>query len=204
MRDVREILIATDFSEEGDAALELAIEYARRFDARLHVFHVFSSEEADVTRLLADTAARARGRVIVEVASTGGDPADEILAYAAAHSIDLIVVGTHGRSGLSRVLLGSVAERVLRGSACPVLGVPGRMVERGAAAVPPAAAAATTSTRTCVVCATPSRDLICAPCRARTRQSARGAPALRRVHARILRSRGQRLCRLRRPGLPHP
>ncbi len=63
--------------------------------------------------------------VPVTVAGTGGDPAEEILGYAQRHPIDLIVVGTQGRTGVSRVLLGSVAERVVRGARCPVLVVPG-------------------------------------------------------------------------------
>jgi nucleotide-binding universal stress UspA family protein len=164
---VREILVATDFSDEAEAALRCAIEYARRFGARLHLLHVFSQGEVEVTRLLADAAALAAPGVPVIVSSTGGDPAEEILRYAQRHPIDLIVVGTHGRSGFSRVLLGSVAERVLRGARRPVLTVPsGAIAAAGAAAVPEVQAA---PERGCLVCATPSRDLICEPCRARIR-----------------------------------
>ena len=121
---VREILVATDFSDEAEAAVRLAVEYARRFGARLHVLHVFSHGEVEVTRLLADTAALAAPDVAVTMSSIAGDPAEEILHYAQRHPVDLIVVGTHGRSGFSRVLLGSVAERVVRGATTPVLTVP--------------------------------------------------------------------------------
>lgn len=121
---VREILVATDFSDEAEAAVRHAVDYARRFGARLHVVHVFSEGEVEVTQLLADTVALAAPDVPVTVSSTGGDPAEEILRYAQRHPIDLIVLGTHGRSGFSRVLLGSVAERVVRGAAIPVVTVP--------------------------------------------------------------------------------
>lgn len=56
---VREILIATEFSDEAEGALRVAVDYARRFGARLHLLHVFSAAEVDVTRLLADAAALA-------------------------------------------------------------------------------------------------------------------------------------------------
>jgi nucleotide-binding universal stress UspA family protein len=164
------ILVATDFSDEAEAAVRVAIDYARRLGAHLDILHVYSAGELDVTTLLADAAAQASPDVPVTVAGTGGDPAEEILRHAASHPIDLIVVGTHGRTGFSRLLLGSVAERVLRGARCPVLAVPARLeppvVE---AELEPAAPA-----RRCLVCATPSADLICAACRARIRGEALG------------------------------
>ena len=119
-----QILVATDFSDSAEAAFGVALDYARRLHARVRLMHVFSEGEFDVTRLLADAAARAEPDVPVTVTGTGGDPAEEILRYASRQPIDLIVVGTHGRSGVSRLLLGSVAERVLRGARCPVLVVP--------------------------------------------------------------------------------
>jgi K+-sensing histidine kinase KdpD len=110
------------------------------------------------------------------VAGTGGDPAEEILRYAGRQPIDLIVVGTHGRTGVSRVLLGSVAERVARGARCPVLVVPAP--PRSAAPAPSAAALddeeaeQPAPARPCLVCATPTHDLICGPCRAHIRGEA--------------------------------
>jgi len=171
----REILVATDFSDEAEAAVRVAIDQARRLGARLHIFHVLSSGEVDVTRLLADATALGGPDVPVTVASTSGDPATEILRYARAHAIDLIVVGTHGRSGFSRALLGSVADRVLRGAACPVLAVPSRALARVTGTESPREAnveAEPPAPRACLVCARPSRDLICETCRARIRGEA--------------------------------
>jgi hypothetical protein len=91
----------------------------------------------------------------------------EIVRYADEHEIDLIVLGTHGRTGVSRALIGSVAERVVRTASCPVLTVPLRRRERTAPAGPEAE-----PVRHCRVCAQPSEDLICEPCRARIRGEA--------------------------------
>jgi len=177
----RQILVATDFSDSADAAFGIAARYARALHARLHLLHVFTGGEVDVTRLLAEVAAQAGPDVPVVVAATGGDPAEEILRYAGRHPIDLIVVSTHGRTGVSRALLGSVAERVTRGAPCPVLVVPARRQSTAPAPSPlmpsgvplddgeteqPAPA------RPCLVCATPTLDLICEPCRARIRGEA--------------------------------
>lgn len=169
-----QILAATDFSDNAEAALAAALQSARALHAGLHVLHVFAPAETDVTQLLADAAAKAAPDVPVTVAATGGDPAQEILRYAARHPIDLIVLGTHGRTGLSRILLGSVAERVLRGARCPVLVVPAASV-----ATAPAASHAGVGEeveapppRRCLVCATRTPDLICESCRARIRGEA--------------------------------
>jgi len=171
-----QILVATDFSDGAETAFDVAVQYARALHARLHLFHVFWAGEVEVTQLLADAAARAGPDVSVTVAGAGGDPAEQILLYATGHSIDLIVVGTHGRTGASRVLLGSVAERVVRGARCPVLVVPAS-AGRVTIAAPGMTTATeethgTTPERPCLVCANPSRDLICEPCRARIRGEA--------------------------------
>jgi nucleotide-binding universal stress UspA family protein len=170
-----EILVATDFSETAAGALRVGLRHARALGARVHLLHVASEGEADVTRPLAEAAAQAGPDVPAVLATSVGDPAPEIVRYATRHPIDLIVVGTHGRTGVSRVLLGSVAERVMRGAPCPVLVVP-----PGAAPAPPASSAAaveedeepSAAARPCLVCATPTRDLICATCRARIRGEA--------------------------------
>jgi len=175
-----EVLVATDFSDSGDSAVHVAVQYARVLRGRLHLLHVLSADEVEVTRLLADAAAQAGPDVPVTMSAPHGDPADEILRYADRHAIDLIVVGTHGRTGFSRMLLGSVAERVVRGAARPVLVVPAPP-----APAKPAEAAAVEDrvpsppgARACLVCATPTPDLICAPCRARIR----GEALLRKQH----------------------
>jgi K+-sensing histidine kinase KdpD len=106
--------------------------------------------------------------VPVLTAVESGAPAAEIVRYAERNRIDLIVVGTHGRSGVTRALLGSVAERVVRTAPCPVLTVP-RERQRTA---PPTQEEPPASLRQCLICATPSEDLICEACRARIRGEA--------------------------------
>ena len=164
---VREIMLATDFSDLADKAARVARLYAKHFAARVHLFHALQSGEYDVTQLFAQT--RERVGVPVVIASTAGDPAEEIVRYAMAHDIDLIVLGTHGRTGLSRALLGSVAERVIRTAPCPVLAVPAR---QECEAFTPAVGAPSELLSRCLVCAQPSRDLICEPCRAKIRGEA--------------------------------
>lgn len=175
----RHILVATDFSESAEEAFATAVDYARVLHARLHLLHVFAPTDVEVTRLLADAASKPESDVPVAVASAAGDPAQEILKYATRHPIDLIVMGTHGRTGVSRVLLGSVADRVIRGAACPVLVVPMPRMATARGASAPAGVAVnhkeaepSTAERRCLVCATPTRDLICPPCRARVRDEA--------------------------------
>jgi universal stress protein A len=171
----RQILIATDFSDSAEAAFRVAVQYARALHAELHLLHVHWSSEVEVARLLADAAAQAGPDVPATVAGTGGDPADEILRYATRHPIDLIVVGTHGRTGVSRMLLGSVAERVMRGARCPVLVVPapaGLATPVPSGVAPAAQETASPAPRSCAVCAKPTLDLICEPCRARIRGEA--------------------------------
>jgi nucleotide-binding universal stress UspA family protein len=165
----RDVLVATDFSEGADAAVRTAHAYARALGARLHVLHVTWPEEIGVTELFAALKASLGDAVPVDVAARHGDPAEEIVRYARSHGVDLIVVGTHGRSGVSRAVLGSVAERVARHAPCPVLTVPA-----GAAAPAPAEAEAPAPAAAprCVVCRQESRDLICAACRARIRGEA--------------------------------
>lgn len=169
-----QILAATDFSDSSGAALGVAAGYARALHARLHILHVFSSSEVAVTRLLADAAAAVGPDVPVTVSGAGGDPAEEILRYAARHPVDLIVVGTHGHTGVSRMLIGSVAERVVRGARCPVLVVPPPPVPIASAAAVTAGDETVESApaRPCLVCARATRDLICEPCRARIRGEA--------------------------------
>jgi len=171
----RRILAATDFSDVAEAALRIAIQTARTLHAELHVLHVFTPGETAVTQLLADAAASAGPDVQVKVSATGGHPAQEILRYAARQSVDLIVLGAHGRSGVSRILLGGVAERVLREARCPVLVVPPGSVPgstAGSDTARPPAEVETLPIRRCLVCGGSTADLICETCRARIRGEA--------------------------------
>jgi nucleotide-binding universal stress UspA family protein len=169
---VRHILVPTDFSAIADRAVEAARACAKAFGAPVHVLHVSSTPAEEVLRLLAPVKDRLSD-IAVTVASATGDPADAILRYAAMHPVDLIVMATHGRSGVSRLLIGSVAARVVHDAPCPVLVVPPWAawgVAEPAAAEP--AAVPEPRERRCLVCSTPGRDLVCETCRARIRGEA--------------------------------
>ncbi|MCX6543278.1 MAG: universal stress protein [Acidobacteria bacterium] len=142
---VKSILVPTDFSETAAAAVRCAAGLAEIFGSSLTLLHVV--EDLVVKGLSADVGTAAAGRLRddavrsamvsldrvltepplnrtgVDKVVLAGDPLDVILRYATEHLVDLIVIGTHGRTGLPRVLLGSVAERVVRTSPCPVLSV---------------------------------------------------------------------------------
>ena len=132
------ILVATDFGPAADAALNHGRELSRAFGASLHVIHVVENfflrttvtdpqhmEAAALRRLLGcltDYDRRVlRARSVVE---TSDHPAESIVAYARGSAIDLIVMGTHGCTAIERLIVGSVAERVIRTAPCPVLTVP--------------------------------------------------------------------------------
>ena len=138
------ILATTDFSAEGDAAVPVAFRLARDHGARVVLAHVveglgipnplyphysvtLSPEEserlhAEVTQHLAERVpAEDRDEVRWETAVATGVPAAEIARLAGEHSASLIVMSSHGRTGLKRLALGSVAERVLRLSSAPIL-----------------------------------------------------------------------------------
>ena len=137
MLPIRTILHPTDFSENSGYAFQFACALARDYGAKLVVLHVFptpvlfgdsmSALPLDVPRdellemlnkIKPDDPAIAIERLLVV-----GEPANEIREAAGAHHADLIVIGTHGRGGLSRLVMGSVAEDVSRNANCPVLTV---------------------------------------------------------------------------------
>ena len=127
MFELKAILVATDFSESSDAALAKGCAFAAAFGASLHVLHVAGVRdlERDAARQLEQLPALvAFGRDRAVLSTASGDPIDEIIKYAHDFDIRLIVCGTHGRRGWDRVLMGSVAERVVRLAPCPVLTVP--------------------------------------------------------------------------------
>ena len=144
---IRRILVATDFSQASDAALARAREIAAPLGASLCLLHVFEGDSfvtgamttdgqmflpSDMRALtIAGTETRLRERLTKtveaglghETALVTGPVANAIVEYAHGHAFDLIVMGTHGRSGVAHLLLGSVAERVVRIAKCPVLTV---------------------------------------------------------------------------------
>jgi nucleotide-binding universal stress UspA family protein len=169
---LNEVLFPTDFSSLSELAGEIARDTAKQVGARLHVLHVVplgtdprlpAEELARVNRALGDG-------LRVETALLTGLAARNILAYAREKHIDLIVMGTHGRTGISRELLGSVAEKVVRLAPCPVLTVPGVMVGAGEAPVPPPPDVA--ASRPCLLCGYDGEDLVCEVCRNRIRAEA--------------------------------
>jgi nucleotide-binding universal stress UspA family protein len=134
------ILVPTDFAEAAERALDLGIELARSFDAKLSVLHVYqvlipmpygdgfasSFEQLAVrARAVVDQhATRTKARYPKsEALFQSGVIWEQIVATAQEQGVDLIVMGTHGRRGLSRVMMGSVAERVVRLAPVPVLTV---------------------------------------------------------------------------------
>jgi nucleotide-binding universal stress UspA family protein len=131
---ITRVLAAVDFSLCSLAALEYAEELARQFGAELVLVHATGAPTmpAEVSHVGPGAAARALTRSVERLGQHGlrvrgllrpGAPADEILRVAEAERASVIVMGTHGRSGVARVLMGSVAERVVRGAPCPVLTV---------------------------------------------------------------------------------
>ncbi len=141
--DIRQVLCPVDFSDTSDKALHHAAAIARWYGAELHALHaivpmspplavgaslpqtigVESQDAAEQSlRQLLDQVGIAPGTAREVVCP--GAPVATILDYAREQQIDLIVLGTHGLSGLDRLLLGSVAERVLHHAPCPVLTIP--------------------------------------------------------------------------------
>jgi general secretion pathway protein E len=127
---VKRILVPTDFSSFSTAAISRASDLAMTFGAQLHLLHVVPTKgpEPEANRLL--RARQQLGQQIsphlvvelsVEQAAIAGTPHRAISDYAREHDIDLIVMGTHSRTGLAHAALGSVAEKVLRTAICPVL-----------------------------------------------------------------------------------
>jgi nucleotide-binding universal stress UspA family protein len=124
------ILVPVDGGNETLGAVSHAIDIADKYGATVYVLHVVSQQlvgdadelEAD-GKHITDEAVQQATEYGVDVVGdvTDGRPSDRILGYADEQDIDLIVMGTHGRTGVGRVLLGSVAERVARHSTVPVL-----------------------------------------------------------------------------------
>jgi nucleotide-binding universal stress UspA family protein len=134
---LKNILVPTDFEAAAEAALRYGRTLAETFGADLHVLHVedaslFQARFADPSALAAaarrqlDERAAADDRQRYQthaVIKQFDSPTEGIVRYAQDAAIDLIVMGTHGRSGAERLLIGSVAEHVVRSAPCPVLTV---------------------------------------------------------------------------------
>jgi nucleotide-binding universal stress UspA family protein len=139
MLPIHTILHPTDFSEHSEHALQFASGLARDYGAQLMLVHVIVpppviyGEGLLTTDVFVNREVQERlhqwqipdERVRVVRQCVEGDPATEIVRVARERAADLIVMGTHGRTGLSRLLMGSVAEQVVRQAPCPVLTVGG-------------------------------------------------------------------------------
>ena len=143
MIEIQKILVPCDFSASGNKALQYGCELAEKFDADLHLLNVredahaaFVDPELSVIPLgelmqeqhklaveklqsMPESGISSERTVVRNVRA--GTPFVEIIQYASEQDIDLIVIGTHGRTGLVHMLLGSVAEKVVRKAGCPVL-----------------------------------------------------------------------------------
>jgi nucleotide-binding universal stress UspA family protein len=135
------ILFPTDFSDSAENASQYVISLAKKYGSKIHVLHVvepftytsdFGIDYSAQYREMEVTAKRLIGEIIAslkkssldaEGAVLSGEPFVEIIRYARQENADLIVMATHGRTGIEHVLLGSVAEKVVRKSPCPVLTV---------------------------------------------------------------------------------
>jgi nucleotide-binding universal stress UspA family protein len=146
MVTLKNILVATDFSEPSEAAFLYGREFAVRLGATLHVLHVapnilisnlpaenYLASAPDIRQEIEDDARRQLHHMLVDTDGSGpgaipvvvaaSSPAMAIVEYAKEHEIDMIVMGTHGRGALAHLVMGSVAERVVRLAPCPVLTV---------------------------------------------------------------------------------
>jgi nucleotide-binding universal stress UspA family protein len=147
MTEIRQILVPVDFSEPAQLALDYAGNVASKLGGTLDLLHVWEMPSfvppvamaiegmslADWARKNAQESldafvreATSRGVTVRAAHSMPGRAASTIVEFAETEGFDLIVLGTHGRTGLSRMLLGSVAENVVRHAACPVLTVRSR------------------------------------------------------------------------------
>ena len=141
----RKILVPTDFSEDSDLAFQMALSIAVKYQARIFLLHVISNtvqqsladyclDQSIVARVLNESIVfsneklqevidknQQSGNIKVIPDVRKGQPYEEILKEAAERKIDLIVIASHGKTGLKKYLIGSVTEKVMKEAKCPVL-----------------------------------------------------------------------------------
>lgn len=135
---IKKVLVLTDGSQNSRSALRYAVEICRNFDASLHLLSVIEDMPSYATlEVGSEFISKVQEAIKSEVVSCAGYcetsgitcdgeirhgvPYEEIINYAKEIDVDLIVMATHGHSGLSHILLGSVAEKVMRHAPCPVM-----------------------------------------------------------------------------------
>ena len=141
MVNIKNILCPIDYSVYSEMALKYAIEFAEKYQAKLYLMHVLDIRVYDINdpdlynvniideetinklreRLLKCVNEDTKNKISVEAIIIQGVPFAEIIKSDKECKIDLIVLGTHGRTGLSHAIMGSVAEKVVRKAPCPVL-----------------------------------------------------------------------------------
>jgi len=142
MPKIKKILFPVDFTFSTDKILPYVREMAQTFDAKLYIIHVVRSAEefagfdmgaawySSLERDLMKGAEKSMKRLAAEKLDdlgevdthiAVGDVVDEIINYVKKQGIDMIIIGTHGRKGLEKVMFGSVAEGVIKEAPCPVL-----------------------------------------------------------------------------------
>jgi nucleotide-binding universal stress UspA family protein len=149
VKRIRRILHATDYSKASERALQEAVDFAKQNDAEMLVVHVIqpvvpyvAGEDIGAAELYVkleestkQEAQRSMNKLMQRLERLGvkakslllrGIPADQIVKAARNRKADIIVIGTHGRTGLSKLFMGSVASRVISTARCPVLTVRGR------------------------------------------------------------------------------
>jgi universal stress protein A len=141
MATLKKLLAPTDFSDLSSRGVRYACQLAKDVGAELIIFNVVLLDEANIIdkqemerhrerldKFIADKIADVSGSLKIRKIVDAGDAYGTILDCADNEHVDLIVMSSHGRSGLSRMLIGSVTDKILRGASCPVLVVP---VEKG-------------------------------------------------------------------------
>ena len=145
MIKLKKILFPTDFSESSEEATQYAVSFARDYKAKLYALHVINEKiftegltlprvvsVEDMEKEMTSEAKKRLQTLIPEEEAVGlewegvirqGAPFLEIIRFAKENDIDLIVIGTHGRSGFEHIIFGSTAEKVVRKAPCPVLSV---------------------------------------------------------------------------------
>jgi nucleotide-binding universal stress UspA family protein len=142
--EFKRILFPTDFSEVTNDVIPIVVEMTKHYNARLYVLHVMHDiaqatgwyvPHMSVDELYKDMGEAAKKELErccleelrsykdIERVVLRGEPTEEILKFAREHDVDLIIMGTHSRRGLERIIFGSTAEKVLMNSKCPVLTV---------------------------------------------------------------------------------
>jgi nucleotide-binding universal stress UspA family protein len=134
--NVQHILVPMDFSSDAEQALDWAVGLAQQLQARLTLLHIiyipvttevnlsayYAELESDAQQRMETYQKRVEGEgLTVDTVLVRGTPFREIVEIAQTKQVDLIIMGTHGRTGMAHLLMGSVAERVVRLAPCPVM-----------------------------------------------------------------------------------